>query len=200
MYDETRQHIKKHRRYFASKGPSSQSFGFSNSYVWMWELDHKESCSVQFSHSVVSDSLWPHELQHARPPCPSPTPGVYPNSCPLVGDVTQPSHPLSFPSSAFSISQYQDFFQWVRSSHQAAKVLEFQLQQYWSFSFSMSPSNEHPGLISFRMDWLDRSFNSNLLFSLFLMLYCIFRQIMVKVSLWRFKCTFYFLLCFSIWC
>ena len=39
--------------------------------------------SVQFSRSVVSDSLWPHELQHARPPCPSPTPGVYPNSCPL---------------------------------------------------------------------------------------------------------------------
>ena len=39
--------------------------------------------SVQFSLSVVSDSLWPHELQHARPPCPSPTPGVYPNSCPL---------------------------------------------------------------------------------------------------------------------
>ena len=72
-----------------------------------------------------------------------------------VGDAIQPSHPLSSPSSAFSISQYQDFFQWVRSSHQAAKVLEFQLQQYWSFSFSMSPSNEHPGLISFRMDWLD---------------------------------------------
>ena len=39
--------------------------------------------SVQFSFSVVSDSLWPHELQHARPPCPSPTPRVYPNSCPL---------------------------------------------------------------------------------------------------------------------
>ena len=39
--------------------------------------------SVQFSHSVISDSLWPHELQHARPPCPSRTPGVYPNSCPL---------------------------------------------------------------------------------------------------------------------
>ena len=39
--------------------------------------------SVQFSHSVVSDSLWPHELQHARPPCPSPTPGVHPNPCPL---------------------------------------------------------------------------------------------------------------------
>ena len=39
--------------------------------------------SVQFSHSVVSDSLWPHGLQHIRPPCPSPTPGVYPDSCPL---------------------------------------------------------------------------------------------------------------------
>ena len=39
--------------------------------------------SIQFSHSVMSDSLWPHELQHTRPPCPSPTPGVYPNSCPL---------------------------------------------------------------------------------------------------------------------
>ena len=39
--------------------------------------------SVQSSRSVVSDSLWPHELQHARPPCPSPTPGVHPNSCPL---------------------------------------------------------------------------------------------------------------------
>ena len=40
------------------------------------------SLSVQFSRSVMSDSLWPHELQHARPPCPSPTPGVHPNSCP----------------------------------------------------------------------------------------------------------------------
>ena len=43
---------------------------------WSWH-------SVQFSHSVVSDSLWPHELQHARPPCPSPTPGIHSNSCPL---------------------------------------------------------------------------------------------------------------------
>ena len=41
------------------------------------------SCSVQFSRSVMSDSLWPHESQHARPPCPSPTPRVYSNSCPL---------------------------------------------------------------------------------------------------------------------
>ena len=65
-----------------------------------------------------------------------------------VGDAIQPSHPL-LPSSppAFSLSQHQGLFQWVSSSYQVAKV--------WSFSFSISPSNEHPGLISFRMDRLD---------------------------------------------
>ena len=71
--------------------------------------------SVQFSHSVVSDSLWPHELQHARPPCPSPTPGVYPNSCPLSwwchpaissSVVSFSSCPQSFPASgSFPMSQ-----------------------------------------------------------------------------------------------
>ena len=48
------------------------------------EIVREHSLSVLFSHSVVSNSLWPHELQHTRPPCPSPTPGVYPNSCPLM--------------------------------------------------------------------------------------------------------------------
>ena len=47
-----------------------------------WTVE-KAECSVQLSHSVVSDSLQPHETQHARPPCPSPTPGVHPNPCPL---------------------------------------------------------------------------------------------------------------------
>ena len=51
-------------------------------YCAIWPQSVQVS-SVQFSHSVMSDSLWPHELQHARPPCPSPTPGVHPNSCPL---------------------------------------------------------------------------------------------------------------------
>ena len=54
--------------------------------------------SVQFSYSVMSDSFRPHELQHVRPPCPSPTLGVYSNSCHGVGDAIQPSHPLSSPS------------------------------------------------------------------------------------------------------
>ena len=71
--------------------------------------------SVQFSHSVVSDSLQPHELQHARPPCPSPTPGVYPNSCPsswwchpaiLSSVIPFSSCPQSFPASgSFPMSQ-----------------------------------------------------------------------------------------------
>ena len=65
-----------------------------------------------------------------------------------VGDAIQPSHPLSSPSPpAFNLSQHQDLFQWVSSSHHVAKVLEFQLQ--------LSPSNEYSGLISLRMDWLD---------------------------------------------
>ena len=65
-----------------------------------------------------------------------------------VGDAIQPSHPLLSPSPpAPNPSQHQGLFKWVSSSHQVAK--------YWSFSLNISPSNEHPGLISFRMDWLD---------------------------------------------
>ena len=101
--------------------------------------------SVQFSCSVVSDSLWPHESQHTRPPCPSSTPGVHPNSCPLSwwchptisSSVVPFSCPQSFPASgSFQMSHIR----WPK---------------YWSFSFNISPSNEHPGLISFRMDSLD---------------------------------------------
>ena len=98
--------------------------------------------SVQFSWSVMSHSLWPHGLQHARSPCLLPTPGVYSNSCPL----SRWCHPI-ITSSAFSFSQDQGLFQWVSSSYQVAKVFEFQL--------SISPSNEYSGLISFRMNCLD---------------------------------------------
>ena len=63
----------------------------------------------------------------ARPPCPSPTPGVHPNSCHRVGDAIQPSHPLSSLSPlALNLSQHQGLFQWVSSLHQVAKILEFQ--------------------------------------------------------------------------
>ena len=77
----------------------------------------------------MSDSLQPYELQHARPLGPSPTPRVDPNCVHRVGDAIQPSHPLSSPSpSAPNPSQHQSLFQWLNSSHEVAKVLEFQLQ------------------------------------------------------------------------
>ena len=106
------------------------------------------SSSVRFSRSVVSDSLQPHEWQHARPPCPSPTPGVYPNSCPLswwchptISPSVVPSPPAPNPS------QHQGLFQ--------ESALHMRRPKYWCFSFNISPSYEHPGLISFRLDWLD---------------------------------------------
>ena len=80
--------------------------------------------SVQFSHSVVSNSLWSHGLQHARPPCPSPTPGVHPNPRPS----SRWCHPAISSSvvrfsSRLQSFQLQGLFQWVSSSHQVAKVL-----------------------------------------------------------------------------
>ena len=105
--------------------------------------------SVQFSSSVVSDSLQPHKLQHARPPCPSPTPRVYPNSCPLSRwchlTISSLGHPLLLLLIIFpSIRVF---------SNESALCIRW--PKYWSFSFSISPSNEHPRLISFRMEWLD---------------------------------------------
>ena len=103
----------------------------------------KEKDSVQFSRSVVSDSLRPHELQHARPPCPSPTSGVYPNSRPSSHFIL--CRPLLLlPPIPPSIRVFSN-----------ESTLRVRWPKYWSFNFSISPSNEHPGLISFRMDWLD---------------------------------------------
>ena len=82
-----------------------------------------------FSRSVLSDSLQPHEPQHARSPCPSPAPGVHQTHVHWVGDAIQPSHPLSSPSPpALSLPQHQGLFKWVSSLHKVTKVLEFQLQ------------------------------------------------------------------------
>ena len=82
--------------------------------------------SVQFSCSVVYDSLRPHESQHARPPCPSPATRVYSTHVHRVSDAIQPSHPLSSLSPpAPNSSQHQSLFQWVNSSREVAKVLEF---------------------------------------------------------------------------
>ena len=92
--------------------------------------------SVQFSHSVVFDSLRPHELQHARPPCPSPTPGVHSDS--------RPSSQWCHPAISSSVRVF---------SNESTLCMRF--PKYYSFIFSIIPSKEIPGLISFRMDWLD---------------------------------------------
>ena len=111
-------------------------------------LTSAKSFSVQFSCSVVYDSLQPSESQHARPPCPSPTPGVHPNSrlssrcChPAISFSVVPSPPAPNPS------QHQGF------SNES--TLHMRWPKCWSSSFSISPSDEHPGLISSGMDWLD---------------------------------------------
>ena len=106
------------------------------------------SQSVQFSCSVVSDSLWPLGLQHARPPCPSPAPGVYSN----LGSLSQWCHPTI----SSSVVPFSSCLQSVPASG------SFQMRQLFSSGgqsigvspFSISPSNEYSGLISFRMNWL----------------------------------------------
>ena len=105
--------------------------------------------SVQFICLVVSDSLQPSGLQHTRPPCPSPTPGVYSNSMSI--ELVMPSNhlilcrPLLLPPSTFpSIRVFSN-----------ESVLHIRSPKYWHFSFNISPSSASSRLISFRMDWLD---------------------------------------------
>ena len=104
--------------------------------------------SDQISRSVVSDSFRPHESQHARPPCSSPTPGVHPRLT-SIESVMPSSHLilcrplLLLPSILPSIRVF---------SNESALLIRW--PKYWSFSFNISPFNEHP-MISFRMDWLD---------------------------------------------
>ena len=119
------------------------------------------SWSLLFSRSVVFESFRLCGLHHARPPCPSPAPGAYSNSCLLhyllelaqthvlwVGDAIQPSHPLSSPSPpAFSLPSIRVF------SSESGLCIRW--PKSWSFSFGISPSSEYSGLISFRRAWLD---------------------------------------------
>ena len=105
--------------------------------------------SVQFSSFAQSCPTLCDPMNHSMPGISvhQQLPEVTQTYVHRVGDATQPSHPLLSPSPpAPNPSQHQGLFQWVNSSHHWPK--------YWSFSFSISPSNEHPGLISFRMDCL----------------------------------------------
>ena len=179
-YDQPRQHIKKQRYYFAKKGPSSQSYGFSSSHVWVWDLDYKESSApknwyfwtvvlektlesvldckgvkhseIQFS-SVLSLShvrlfvtLWTAARQASLSitnsqslPKPMSIVSVMP-----VNRLILCRPLLLLPPIPPRIRVF---------SNESALCIGW--PKYWSFSFSISPSNEHPGLISVRMDWLD---------------------------------------------
>ena len=101
------------------------------------------------SRSVMSDSLRPCELQHTRLPCPSPSPGVYSNSCPL----SQWCHPTISSSVILFSSCPQYFPALLEKSSELA--LHIKWPKYWDFSFSISPSNKYSGLISFTIDWFD---------------------------------------------
>ena len=131
---------------------------FQNKWVWdlYCEKLPRKINDVQFS-SVTRwcPTLWPHGLQHARLPSPSPTPRACSNSCPLS---VMPSnhfilcHPLLLLPSIFpSIRVFSN-----------ESVLHIRWPKYWSFSFIISPSNEYSGLISFRIDWFDLEIRSPL--------------------------------------
>ena len=172
-YDQPRQHIKKQRQYFANKGPSSQGYDFSNGHAWMWELDHNkegwvlknwclQTISVQFSCSVVSDSLRPHESQRARPPCPSPIPRVHSVSCsssqwchPAISSSVIPfsSCPQSLPASeSFPMSQ---LFAWGGQSTGVSASASFPQKK----SQGWSPS-AWTGWISLQSKGLSRVFSN----------------------------------------
>ena len=108
---------------------------------------HSYTCSLLvFSRSVLSNSLWPHRQQHTRLPCPSPSPGVCSNSCPLS--------PWCHPTISSSVVPFSSCLQSssIRvSSSELALCISW--PKYWSFS--ISPSNEYSGLIFFRINWFN---------------------------------------------
>ena len=116
---------------------------------WTEEPGGLQSSPVQFSRSVVSDSLWPHGLQHARLPCPSLTPRAFSNSCSL-SRWCHPNHLIH----CCLLLLLSSIFPSIRVFSKES-ALPIRWPKYWSFSFSISPSNEYSGLISSRIDWLD---------------------------------------------
>ena len=135
------------RNYFSILSPTSRDQEEKSLFVNPTLAFRPLFESVRFSSSVVSDTLRPHGLQHTRLPCPSPTLKAFSNLCPLSrwchptisSPVVPFSCPQSFPASVFS----------------SESALHIRWPEYWGFSFSISPSNEYSGLVSFRIDWFD---------------------------------------------
>ena len=147
---------------------SNKKKGWNNT-IWVTRMDLKvitlsevRFSSVQFSHSVKSNFLWPHGLQHARPASPWPTPRVYSNYVHCVCEAIQPSNPLSSPfPSAFNLSQHQYLFKWVKlftSGGQSiivlasASVLPMNIQDWFPLGWT--------GWISLQSKWLSRVFSN----------------------------------------
>ena len=142
-YDQSRQHIKKQRHYFANKDLSSQSYGFSSSHVWMWD-------------QIRSDQLLNRVRLFATPWIAARQASLsITNSRSLLKLMSIES---VMPSSHLILCRPLLLLPLIPPSIRVfsnESTLHMRWPNYWSFSFSISPSNEHPGLISFRMDWLD---------------------------------------------
>ena len=119
--------------------PGSLRTNWNSDRLYFLGLHDAQSCPT----------LWPHELQHVRPPFPSPTPGVHSNSRPS----SQWCHP-AISSSVVPLFLLPPIPPSIRVFSNES-TLRMRLPKYWSFSFSIILSRESPGLISFRMDWLD---------------------------------------------
>ena len=138
-----RQHVKKQRHYLANKGLSSRGYGFSSGHVWMWEFDYEESWAPKnwclwtvVLEKTLESPLDSNEIQPVHHQLPEFT-QIHVH---WVGDAIQPSHPLlSRSPPALNLSQHQGLFKWVSSSHQVAKILEFQLQHQ---SFQWTPRTD----------------------------------------------------------
>ena len=118
---------------------------------WPWDveiiLEHQRGS--QFGRSVVSDSLRHHGMQHARLPCPSPTPRACSNSC--------PSSRWCHPTISSSVIPFSSCLQYcpASGSFPMSQFFPIRCPKYWNFSFSINPSNKYSGLFSFRIDWFD---------------------------------------------
>ena len=141
--------------YFSQQFFFNSSVFFFNQFIFYWRIIALQNFTVfcqtskwvshQFSCSVVSNSLQPHESQHARPPCPSPFAQIHVHR---ISGAIQPYHPLLSPILLPSVVPSIRVFS-------KESVICIRWPKYWSFSFNISPSNEYSGLISFRIDRLD---------------------------------------------
>ena len=131
---------------FGKEGKTKLSLVYKCNLYRTTRVAPKTLSVSQSSPSLMSESLWPHELQHTRLPCPSPTRTAYSNSC--------ASSQWCHPTICYPFLFLPSIFPRIRTFPNES-FLPIRWPKYWNFSFSISPSNEYSGLISFRFDWFD---------------------------------------------